>query len=99
MILGVRNRFLEFWLVAITVLVSINLWSFQLIGEIVYRGLEAIVLFTLLIIVAYHSQILKSNLIFKNNVLLFILLPFMSALAAVTFHNQPLGLSLVLLRF
>jgi hypothetical protein len=98
MVLSRVSEQLKFVFIALTALISINLWSFQVIDEKIYNALEALAIFCIFLIVAYNSFILKRKLIFKSNVLFFMLLPAVSAFAAYTFHDQPLSLSFLMLR-
>jgi hypothetical protein len=88
----------KFWFITLTVLISINFWSFQIIPEGVYRGLEALNIFCILLIVIYHSFIFKKKLVYKSSVLFFMLIPVLSAFGALNFHDQPLNLSFLILR-
>jgi hypothetical protein len=85
-------------LIAMTILVSIDVWSFKLIPEMTIRILEAALILCFVCIVFNHSSVLKKRLIYKTNVWLFVFLPLLSAIGAAIFHDQSLGLSLLILR-
>lgn len=95
---GSINERLKFGFVVFTILVSLNLWSFQLISENVYNVLEALVILIILVIVLQHHLILRRDLIFKNSVFLFILIPIVSAFGAYIFHDQSFSLTLLISR-
>jgi hypothetical protein len=83
----------------IVVLVSLNLWSFRIIGDNIYKQLEALICALLVVIVLFNLNIFKQKgHFFKINVLLFLLLPLLSVYGAHIYHDQPIHLSLLLYR-
>lgn len=90
---------LKLGFVASIVLIGINLWSFQVIGEVFFKALELLAGLTMLVIVASNTSILfKRGVKFKVEVLLFLLLPLLSLIGAYAFHDQPVHLSLLFYR-
>lgn len=90
---------LQFGFVVFVVLMSINLWTFQMLGEDIYKMGDALVLAGVLLIIIGNSYIFtKKNLPFKTNALLFILFPCLSAFGAYIYHDQPMVLSFIWLR-
>jgi hypothetical protein len=90
---------IKFAFVVFATFVSIRLWSFQGIPKRVYDGLELVVIFVLAGIVLINLK--KIDFFqgsFKKNVILFILLPLVSSIAAFLFHEQSILLSLLVLR-
>jgi hypothetical protein len=92
-------RFQYIFVVFVT-LVSIKLWSFKLIPDNVYDALEFAAVGGLAIVVITNLHRLKERemFLFKGNVILFLTLPLISALAALVFHDQSLLLSVMILR-
>ena len=85
--------------VAIVTLTAMNFWSFQMISDdqadILIFGVSLI----LAAVIFYNSGIfLKKGLHFKVHVLLFLFLPLLSVIGANLFHDQPMKLTLLLLR-
>ena len=79
---------LQYGFVVFTILMSINLWSFQMIGEGVYKIGDALVLAGIVLVIITNTYIFtRKNLLFKTNVLLFILIPCLSAFGAYIYHN------------
>src|SRR5919107_3908603 len=99
MITLVKNRVANFWFVAFTALVSIRLWSFQLIDEKIFKLFDVFILAGLFMIILFLSRKLKwSNLNFRYNVYLFLLVPMISMFGANIYHGQSLPLSLFMIR-
>jgi hypothetical protein len=99
MTLFIKNKTLQFGFVVAAALISIHLWSFRGISKEVYDILEAIVLLGLIVIILGNTYVFnKQGLLFKTNVHLFLWLPYLSAIGAYLYHNQPLHLSVILLR-
>lgn len=87
-----------FFIVLLTI-VSIRAWSFQSIPESIYDALELIVIFFLVFFVwVNYKKIKGKKLIFKDNVVLFMLIPVISIFGAFVYHDQPFYLSLLILR-
>jgi len=92
-----RNN-LRFSFVIIAILISLNFWSFRLLPESVYRVLEAALLGGLIFFVFTSSAKITEKLLFRDNVILFIAIPLLSGISAFIYHDQPLHLSLLILR-
>lgn len=97
MITAARTQFI--FIVFVT-MVSIKLWSFKLIPDNAYDAMEfaAVGLLALIVIGNYSKLKNTETFLFKNNVHLFILLPLVSSLAALVFHDQSMLLSVMILR-
>src|SRR5207253_3095593 len=77
----------------------INFWSFQGVSEDIFNILEVLAMAAIVAIVCFNTRaFLYKNLVFKKFVLLFFFLPFLSVIGANIFHDQPINLSLLLLR-
>lgn len=86
-------------IVATVTLISIGFWSFKLVSEDQFNVLRFAACLLLVAIVIHKTKIfVQQGLRFKTNVLLFLLLPLLSVVGASLYHNQPMGLSLMLLR-
>jgi hypothetical protein len=97
-----QNRFqkLKFVFVIAVTLISLKFWSFQLLDDSLTKMIEFIAIISLLTLVVYNLSVLKKpNLKFKINVLLFLLLPFLSVIGAKIYHDQDYSLSLLVTRF
>jgi hypothetical protein len=88
----------KFGFVAVAVLISLNLWSFQLIPENIYKVLEALLLGVLILVLFTSKEKIRQPLIFKENVILFMVIPVLSAISALIYHDQSLPLSMLILR-
>lgn len=94
-----KNKKIQFAIVTASVLISINLWSFRSVSGDLYKALEAAVLAVLLFVVLINSYVfVRKDQLFKTTALLFLGLPFLSAIGAYVYHDQPFSLSLLLLR-
>ncbi len=99
MVLEEKKELTKFGIVAITAIVSIKLWSFKGFSEGQLNMLETVILVGLLACVIYgYNKIHNYRLVFKYNVLFFILIPFVSAYGALLYHHQSVDLSLLALR-
>jgi hypothetical protein len=92
------NNSYKYWFIVTTVLISINLWSFQVIPETIYKAIDIILLVALVLVVLNKHSVFKEKHLFKNGVLLFLFIPILSCFSALFFHDQPLDLSFLILR-
>lgn len=91
-------RNFQFIFVILIVLISIQFWSFHGIPSLVYQGIEIGILSCLVLIILHNHNLKYKELIFRNNILLFIFIPILSCFGALIFHDQSLELSLLALR-
>ncbi len=99
MVLEEKTELTKFGIIALTALVGIKLWSFNMVSEGKLNFLEIPILLGLLAIVIYgYNKIHRNRLIFKYNVHFFIWIPFLSAYGAQLYHHQSMSLSLLVLR-
>lgn len=90
---------LHLFFVAIAVLISIRIWSFQLISDKVYDFLELLIEIALiLIVVINYGKIRNSILLFSNNIKLFICISIISSFGAAIFHDQSYFFSFLIFR-
>lgn len=90
---------LKFAFVCIVALLSIRLWSFHGIPDKFFDALEVAILLPLFYIVLFeYRKTRNQQTAFTNQVILFILVPLISCFAAGFFHDQSIGLSLLILR-
>lgn len=95
----VKNRAANLWFITLVTLVSIRLWSFQPLGEKIFKVLDAAILgFVVLIILFLNRRIRWQRLHFRYNVFLFLLVPLLSAFGAYIYHSQSLPLSFFIIR-
>lgn len=84
---------------AAVVLISLNFWSFRLLEGSIFRILELLASLCLVVIVFYNTNVfLQKGLKFKALVLFLLFLPLTGVVGAYIFHDQPVGLSLILER-
>jgi hypothetical protein len=97
--LHLKNKTLKIIYVFLVAAISLHFWSFKLIDDMTYQVLEAVVLFSFMLILAASSKVFMSNgPMFKNYVYLFMLIPLLSMIGAYYYHGQSLRLSLLVLR-
>ena len=89
---------LKYWFIIATILASIRLWSFAAIGENVYKILELGFSMAFIGIILYYYKARTGRMLFKGHVILFLLMPIISAYAALHFHDQPMQLTANIVR-
>lgn len=87
-------------IVGLILLISISFWSFKGITNTYYNALEmGIILFFIIYLFIFKgNKRLKDGLYFKKYVILFMFLPFLSIIPCYFIHDQPIYLSLYVLR-
>lgn len=88
----------KFAFIVFATLVSIQFWSFQGMPGFIIQGLEVIVITALIFIVINNYKKRVGFTIFERNVWLFMIIPLVSSIGALIFHNQPIYLSIIALR-
>lgn len=99
--MGITYKFndLKFGFIILATLISIRLWSFQLIDKRIYDYLDEVLLLAFAVILVIHiNKVRKSKLVFSSNVMLLIALPFLGIFSALIYHEQPMSLSFISLR-
>lgn len=95
-----RYNSYRYFIVFFITLISIEFWSFNLFSNRIYGALELISILILIAITLDASlKNKKIGGIFKNNIFLFIALPFISSIGAFLYHDQSFWLSFYTLRY
>jgi hypothetical protein len=97
-LLSSTKQNLKLGLVALILLISLNFWSFRLFSDITYRALEVVALGAMVAALFFVKWTNLNIQTFKGNVLLFIIIPLISGVSALLYHDQPYILSLIVLR-
>ncbi|MEO8398954.1 MAG: hypothetical protein ABI550_03965 [Ignavibacteriaceae bacterium] len=99
MVLEEKKELSKFIIIAFAAVVSIKIWSFDMVSEGKLNIFEVPILLLLIAISIYgYNDIYRNTLIFKYNVHFFIFIPLLSAYGALLYHHQSIGHSLVALR-